>query len=287
MQTHYQCLPCLLRQAIDTAELSIPDEEKRRSALSEVLHILDHADFSISSPYIGQEINRVLRKISGVEDPYLVWKQQMTELAVQHYDELKRQIYLHQDPVMFAAKLAAAGSLLALQKKETAESYHNALIGLGNFEFAVDDSSRFLNELPAARRIVYFADNAGEIVFDRLFIETIMRFYPERQHQFTIVVRKTPYLHNVVQADLQAVGFSGPVRVIEADFIKPAELESNSESKLAKALDQADMIISKGQGNFELLDTASRPVYFMFKIRCPLISEQIGQSTDSVVFMRR
>jgi uncharacterized protein with ATP-grasp and redox domains len=52
-------------------------------------------------------------------------------------------------------------------------------------------------------------------------------------------------------------------------------------------LDQADMIISKGQGNFELLDTASRPVYFMLKIRCPLISEQIGQSTDSVVFMRR
>jgi uncharacterized protein with ATP-grasp and redox domains len=286
MKATYDCIPCLIKQTIDAARLSSDSESLQRQAINRVMHYLQEADFQVSPPELGKRIFHILQDLTGNSDPYWSQKQIFNQRALDIYHELKRLIYMNDDPVFLAAKLALSGNFFHLNTDDLNKNLHQYVENIQLKKFAVDDYFQFLEDLGMARNILYLADNAGEIVFDKLFIEVLKRFYPERSHQFTVVVRGAPIINDATLEDAQLIDMDEVAHVIDNGDAAPATILRNVSDTMREYYENADLIISKGQGNFESLHDENKLIYFMFQVRCPVIAAEIQSAEGSLILKR-
>jgi uncharacterized protein with ATP-grasp and redox domains len=151
--------------------------------------------------------------------------------------------------------------------------------------FSLDNYPQFIDDFLKAKNILYLADNAGEIVFDKLFIEVLKRFYPERGHHFTVVVRGAPIINDATMADAEMIDLDEVASVIDNGDNAPATVLHHVSAQTRKIYESADLIISKGQGNFETLNEEKKNIYFMFRVRCPVISRELNVPEGGLVLM--
>jgi uncharacterized protein with ATP-grasp and redox domains len=286
MKASFDCIPCMIRQTIEAARLSADSENLQRQVLNRVMHYLQQVDYQLSPPEIGKHIFNIIHELTGCKDPYRDLKLRYNQFALEHYNTFKRQVYLSDDPVLLAAKLAVSGNLVD-PESDGSESYVGQILyNAQRQHFSLDDYNRFLEDLSAARQILYLADNAGEIVFDKLFIEVLRRFYPERNHSFTVVVRGAPVINDATMEDARLINLEKVALVIGNGDSAPATVLHRVSEEMKTCYNQADLVISKGQGNWETLHEESKLIYFLFKVRCPVIGAVLKIPEDSLVFKR-
>ncbi len=287
MKTQFECIPCILRQTIETVRLATPDRRLQKEAIDRILLYLTHIDYDVPPPALGREVYGIIHEVTGNYDPYRELKQKFNALGLAHYDELLRIVFKSPDPVMMAAKLAVIGNIIdfgaqAREQINLKESIQN----IAKTDFEINDFEKFIADLKRARRVLYIADNAGEIVFDRLFIEILQRYYPEVGLQFTVAVRGAPIINDATVEDARIVGLDKIATVLENGDNAPATLLDRVSPQMRKAFKEADLIIAKGMGNYETLDERRELIYYLLKVKCVLVSQAIGAPVGALVFKR-
>ncbi len=255
------------------------DAEIQERVLREVLRLVSAMDLTQSPPEMGQKIHRLIREVSGNPDPYAEVKQRFNRLALAAYPEMQSKMRASQEPFETAVRFAIAGNVIdfgvspALEEDVVGQSMQSALEAplnrdaLKSLQAAIEQSER----------ILYLGDNAGEIVFDRLLIEQIDR------QKVTFVVRGSPVINDATMEDARMTGITNLVDVIDNGSDAPGTILEDCSAEFRQRFKTADMIIAKGQGNYETLSQINREIIFLFKVKCPVIAEDVGCETGSYV----
>jgi len=281
MKTSLDCIPCILRQSLDAARMVSKDPKVHENILREVLGWAGEMDLSQSPPAMAQRIHRRLREIAGVDDPYRETKDRQNFIALEMLPSLRSKIESASDPLLLAARLAIAGNVIDmgvngnLTEADMLQAVNRALT-----EPLVGDYDEFRTAIAKAQSILYLADNAGEIAFDRLLIEKLL---PER---VTLVVRGAPVINDATLADAQAVGLDKIVEIIDNGSDAPGTILRDCSQEFQRRYSDADLIIAKGQGNFETLSNEPENIFFLFKVKCPLVSDLVHQPIGTQMLLQ-
>ncbi|GLI34749.1 damage-control phosphatase ARMT1 family protein [Desulforhabdus amnigena] len=271
MKTYLDCIPCFVRQALDAARMASAEPEVHERMLREVLHWTSEMDLDEPPPALAQRIHRRLREVSGVPDPYREAKDRLNQMALNFLPELKAGIDAAADPLAMAVRLAIAGNVIDMgvnsnvEESDVRQSVSQALT-----EHFTGELNGFRRAVAEARNILYLADNAGEIAFDRLLIEQLL------PAPVTLVVRGRPVINDATMADAHAVGLHEVVEIIDNGSDAPGTMLEDCSKEFRRRFAEADMILAKGQGNFETLSDESHNIFFLFKAKCPVIAAHAG-----------
>ena len=281
MQMTLDCMPCFVRQALDAVRMVTDAPDTQQGVLHGVLRWLSEASLQQSPLVTAQRVHRLIRELVCDGDPYLQTKQWSNELALGLYPRVEEMVRDSSEPLEMALRLAIAGNAIDfgphqhVDKRHVDEAIAHALKSPLN-----GDLAGFTDAISRAGSILYLTDNAGEIVFDRLLIEQLG---PER---VTVGVRGMPVLNDATMADAEAAGLIGLVEVIDNGSDAPGTLLDDCSEEFRGRFDQADMVIAKGQGNYESLDDTDREVFLVLKAKCPVIAAQLGCPVLSLVVKR-
>ena len=282
MQTCLDCLPCFVRQTLDASRQMSDDPAFHENALRDLFRDLADNDLTQSPPVLAQQIHRRLRETSGISDPYLQQKRAHNELALHLLPALRKDVDESDDPLISAAHFAIAGNIIDLGAKsglQEADVLH--AIEHAAEEPLEGDLDAFRSAVANAKNILYLADNAGEIVFDRLLIEQLG---PQR---VTLAVRGMPILNDALEADARMAGLHEIVPIIGNGSDVPGTDIDQCSDEFRALFDAADLIISKGQGNFETLSSNPRRIFFLFKVKCPMVADASGNPLGAHVLMEK
>lgn len=232
---------------------------------------------------------RAAQRFAGSDDPFIKQKREANEMVMSLYPEFRERVRQSDDPLFLACQLAACGNIIDLGMRDdydihtTIDKVLTEGFRLNVFdEFRADlDQMHKTKETP---RILYCCDNAGEIVFDRLFIEEILNQYP--RIQITAVVRKVPVLNDATMEDAKFVGLDQVVPVIDNGTAEVGTVIAKSPSEFLEIYYASDIIISKGQANYETLAPQTENIYFILKAKCEVIAGALGVNLLDAVMTR-
>ncbi len=278
MRTSLDCIPCILRQTLDAARMISPEASVHEQILREVLRWTSDIDLAQSPPALAQRIHRRLREITHQPDPYHALKERTNQAALECLPTLRAQIDASSDPLITAARIAIAGNRIDMAiHSEISEEDVRRVVQEAFTDPFFGEVEKFRHFVDTARSIVYLTDNAGEIAFDRLLVEQLA---PQR---VTLVVRGSPVINDATLPEARAVGLDPLVRVIEDGSDAPGTILSDCHPEIRALIDNADLVIAKGQGNFESLSSHPANIFFLFKVKCPVAAEHIRQPVTTQV----
>lgn len=265
------CVPCILKSTLLAARLSGVSEEKQEIILKNVLSLLSEMDLKQTPPEITQQIQEQIYEITGLEDPYLHAKERLNQTALELYPELKTLVRNDPNPLWLAVRLAITGNAMdmGVNGNLNSDDIHIAVEKTLQDPFQ-GDFGNFVHALSEAKSILYLADNSGEIVFDRVLIEEIL---PKK---VTLGVRGGPTLNDVTLMDAEMVGLNNIVEVVDNGDNSPGTVLERCSPDFQRRFWQSDLIIAKGQGNFETLSGIPANIFFLFKAKCDVISNFTG-----------
>ena len=279
MRTYFDCMPCFVRQVLDSVRMITDDTQVHETILRQTLRLASEIDLSQSPPAMAQKIHQYIRQLTGISDPYLEVKNRFNTLALRMYPELKQRIEMSADPLETAVRLAIAGNIIDFGV--------NSTIDPGQIERTIAESltdpldreslKTFKRAISQAEEILYLGDNAGEIVFDRLLIEQLPC------EKITFVVKGGPILNDAVMEDAQKVGLTDLVKVIDNGSDAPGTILENCSETFRRRFDQSDLVISKGQGNYETLSDVDKNIFFLVRPKCNVLARHLGREIGSLV----
>ncbi|HNS17709.1 MAG TPA: ARMT1-like domain-containing protein [Bacteroidales bacterium] len=275
---HADCLKCFLSQAGKLLhEYDVPDTIAGNIRNRFMLFIDNHQD--ISAPEAACLMHRLIKKATCTEDPYQKAKSDYNELLLQLEDEIRSIIRASDDPFQMALRYALAGNIIDFGPQKPFDVL-KALSEAAFKEPYIDHSLELKRELKNASMVLYLGDNAGEIVLDKLFIETI------NHPNLYFAVRGSNILNDVTMEDADRVGLKKIASVISNGYDAPSTLVNKCSLEFRKIYEGADIIISKGQGNLEgLIDTCDKKIFFLLMVKCNVIAERVEVKEKNVVVL--
>ena len=283
MKSPLECMPCLLSQAVRAARRFAPTEASQEALVQRVIRELATFDPAQTSPTIGAFIHQAAAEAAGIQDLYAAEKRHFNREAVEVLPMLRNLIRDASDPFIAAVKIAIVGNFIdfAAPGGETetplpqlfAEVFKRPLTEIGENNVA----SRLRRRIESARAIVYLTDNAGEIAADTLLVEQLPR------DRVTAIVRGGPIAGDALIEDARAVGLDRLVNVVESGIALPGTIPERSSEEARHLIETADLIISKGQGNFETLTFAPDKIFFLFAVKCTAVAGFLGCAVGDLV----
>jgi hypothetical protein len=282
MKSSIDCIPCFVRQATDAVRMSTSSDEERKRLMRAVLEWMGDIDLDASPPAAVQMIHRRLRGLLPMNDPYRAAKARQNDLASRLIPSIRRRISESFDPLTMAVRYAITGNIIDLGAKNNmgwGDIY--AELQSAPIQPIFGNMEAFGQAAAKAQTILYLADNAGEIFFDRLLIEHLSNT------RVTLAVRGMPVINDATREDAFAAGLDEITEIIDNGSDAPGTILSDCNAEFRKHFDEADLIIAKGQGNFESLSDESRDIFFLFRTKCPVISRHSGFSVGTYVATNR
>jgi len=270
MKTHFDCITCMINGLIGLFKQGLIEEKYHEIVIKEVLTYYANIDYSESPLLTNRNLHRVIRKIANNPDPYKKLKDNMNKEAVKYCEKYRDFVLKSDNPLDKALRLAVAGNIIDFGPGHSIE-IEKTIEKILNEDFAVDDSRELFNDIKKAKNILYLGDNTVEIVFDRFFLEVIGR------SDITFVVRNSPILNDATMEDVKFFGIDKLVNVMTNGDDAPGTLLEYTSPEFKEIFDKADLIISKGQGNFEgLSEVTGKNIYFLLMIKCHIVAEDLG-----------
>lgn len=283
MKSCLECVPCFARQTFDAVRFATDDIALREVILREVLAEVAGMSWDQSPPHVSTVIHRIVRERTGNTDPYKQVKERSTRTALdfcaRHLDDL----LAGRDPFEAAARLAIAGNIIDFVFKQViSDDYieHSLREAMDAplWGSSIDDLRTAVDN---AQTILYLADNAGESVFDKLFIQQI------GVEKVTYAVRGGPCLNDVTLEDARQAGITDIINVIDTGLAAPAAILEQCSPEFIDRFNSVDLVISKGLGNYEALSDVDRPIAFLFKAKCPVTADYVGCELGRMVVLMR
>ena len=291
MRTYLDCIPCFYRQALDTARIAGADEIIQKKIIDELSQLIPNFSLDVNPPEMGRTIYTLVRKITGVKDPFKEIKENSNKFALSLYPELKQEINNSEDRLLTAVKLSIIGNIIDYGAKNSLDVPKEIdYLFQGNFIINNENNSttfkykQFKKALNKVNSIIYLADNAGEVVFDRLLIEELVE---ELGKQVIYAVRGKPIINDALIEDAIFCGINKVAKIISSGSDAPGTLLKYCSPEFIRLYQNAELIISKGQGNYESLSEEDKSIFFLFKAKCPVIAEDVGCNVGDMVLAGR
>ncbi len=278
MKTYLDCIPCFMRQTLDAVRRVTDDEAIHVALTKEILHAAATMDLRQSPPAMGQRIHRRIRELTGRADPYADAKAHFNRMALERLPQLRARVAQSPAPFETALRLSIAGNIIdmgvhsALTDARITEAIDRALCAP-----LCGDANSVQSVMQQANDILFLADNAGEIVFDRLLLEQLPL------DRVTVAVRGAPVINDATRVDARVAGLTELVEVMDNGSDAPGTILEDCSVAFCQRFDRADLVIAKGQGNFETLSHVDKPIIFALMAKCPVIARELHCPVGSLV----
>ncbi|HDQ25218.1 MAG TPA: DUF89 family protein [bacterium] len=280
MKTYLDCIPCFFRQAIDASELKGAGDRNKKRIICDIAAAIPSMDMRRSPPELDKKIIDILKKRLKTADIYREVKKKSNKRALAFYPHMKRRVAGSKDTMASAVKTAIAGNIIdcgAMQMSKMEESFTAALQKIKSGKkgrHARFDIKEFKGYAGRSRLILYLADNAGETVFDRILIEEIKESSPSAR--IVYAVKSRPALNDALERDARESGIDRCAEIFKSGSDIAGTVLSGCSARFRELFKSADMVISKGQGNYEALSESKRAVFFLFIAKCGVVAGHTG-----------
>ncbi len=283
MEPTVDCIPCFIDQVLGmTRALAL--EKNPRDQIVE--HALEESRGIIQgqpTPVAMRNVMEKVDKICNGRDPYREFKKDSTKAALELLPRLRRPVEESSQPFVRAVEFSIAGNAidLAVVEEDELGEIVAELESLEETKFSTNHIDKLKNELQTAKKVLILGDNAGETVFDRLLLEQINA--PEIFYTF----RGYPILNDATEKEAREAGLHEEATLISTGQRVPGVLLEEAPEELLKIFNEADVVIAKGQGNFETLRELPRPVFHLFKVKCELVADQVNSEVGDFMAWKR
>lgn len=276
------CIPCYLKQALSAAREVVSEPETQRRVLNEVARLLPDLPLDSTPARNSTYILWRAQEILGCSDPFASKKEQYTKLALSMYPQLKAIVHASPQRLSTAIRVAAAGNVIDLGILDRSDvdlvGVLNQVVARG---FSLDECDLFEARLATLDHILYLLDNAGETVFDRVLIEELI----VSGVRTTVVAKGQAILNDATMEDAIGAGLDDVAGLINnGSPMIGTDLESCS-AEFLRHFHAADLVVSKGQANFETLNGTPGRIFFILKAKCPEVARELGVATGDVAAM--
>lgn len=286
MKASAPCIPCILKKSKQLYEELDPTDEDKELHLQQIRERVLQAPDHSSAPSLSKIMLDLLKFHVDLDGYYAKIKKESNEFMLQWIPYLQRKISQAADPLRSALSYALIGNFIDFGAmthvdEDLLASFIESKepLSLDHVEYAA-----FQKDLKKATHLVYLLDNAGEIVFDKVLMETLKTLYPELE--ITAVVRGAAVYNDATMEDAHFVGIDSVVEVLENGSDEPGTELSRISSEILDRLQNSDLILAKGQGNFESLHGSGLPVYYGFLCKCDLFTQRFQMEKYAGIFIR-
>ncbi|MBN2718483.1 MAG: DUF89 family protein [Deltaproteobacteria bacterium] len=278
MKTNLDCIPCFTRHTLEAARTLNLNDADAAQLMIDVIKLILRLDWQQPPPVMARDIHRLIKTQTGNSDPYAPHKQHTTQTALKLLPDIQRIVREAKQPFKMAVRFAIAGNAIDLGAKTMNQIDISAIFKSAQHA-PLDDTAvnRLEAQINAARNILFLADNAGEVVFDLPLLEWI------GPQKVTVVVRGEPVINDAVMEDARRAGICERFKVISNGADTPGTWLADCSPEFVRAFSAADLVIAKGQGNYETLNDAAHNLFFLFMAKCPVIAEDAGVPLQSYV----
>lgn len=281
---HPACISCLTKSQLEKAPADTPDEIKTEY-MQRVLKVIAEAPKEHAAPVVAREIGRIQKEMFGIGEDYTQIKVHFNDLMLKRETEIRGKIAEAQDPLKLALQYAMIGNYIdfGARYKVDEEYLKEFLSDASEKEFSQQMYEKLKLELASAKKLTYLTDNCGEIVVDKVLIAQLQKQYPDLE--ITVIVRGAPASNDATMEDAIQVGLTEIVKVIgNGSNLAGTWMEELSE-EAKKEMQEADLILAKGQGNYETLRLRGMNIYYLFLCKCQLFAElfQVPKFTGMLV----
>lgn len=292
MKTYLECVPCFFKQALETAKRSGCNKKMQKEIIDILAKKFPSIPLEKSPPENAHHVYDMIKRVSGCKDPYKKEKRMANKLVLKGYPLIKKKLKNSKDKLFKAVELSIAGNIIDFGTKAGLDTEKEIARILKREADEISKQSKkffcfksFEKALKKAKKIVMLGDNAGEIVFDRILIETIKEIYPEKE--IIYAVKEKPIINDVLLEDAKMCGIDKIAKVVSSGIARPGTVPRLCSKTFQKILKQADMIISKGQGNYEALsEETGYPIFFLFMSKCEVICDHLGCKLNAILLMK-
>lgn len=265
------CIVCSINSVLNLFKNGILDSKYQEEVIRQVLKYYSEADYKQLTIEAAKNVQTIIKKVTGNPDPYKTLKDKYNQKALEYYNKYKELLKTEVNATNKALKLAIAGNIIDFGPTHDFD-VDKKIQDVLSSDFPINDSEIFFEEIKKSKSILYLCDNTGEIVFDKLFIETL------NHPNITLAVRNEPVLNDATLEDVKFIGIDKVVnKVITNGDCAPGTLLKAVSSEFLEYFNNVDLIISKGQGNFEGLSSVTdKNIYFLLTVKCEEIAKAIG-----------
>ncbi|MFA6789807.1 MAG: ARMT1-like domain-containing protein [Arcobacteraceae bacterium] len=275
------CVTCIIGQIDKAIKLLNLDEQKAQTIQEEVLKKSQSFSFDHTPPYVAREVYEYLAKETNCTDPLENLKQESIQNALEFVPFIEKKIRQEEDKLFTAIKAAVAGNVIDFGAKEQfcLEEEINKVF---TTNFAIDDYKKLAKQIEQKENILILADNAGENVFDKILIKIIKRLYPQKQ--ITYATRGKPIINDITTKEALQIGIDKFATVVSTGVDTPGLELLRATTHFRNIFEKAELIISKGMGNFECLETHhDKRIFFIFKVKCNVVAAAIGKEVGDII----
>jgi uncharacterized protein with ATP-grasp and redox domains len=281
-----ECKECLINSFTSLLSEKISDKTVLTDLNNKIISYVSNIDSNIITPEVAREIHHLIYKSIPVDDLYKREKKMSNDIALSFYDRLKEMISKSDNPFDTALRLSIAGNIMDFaacpEFFSDSNSYLQDTVSKAlSVNFTIDDSMVLKEQLAGSETLLYIGDNAGEIVFDRLFLETI------NHADVYYAVRDKPVLNDATKEDAYYTGINDVAKIISNGYDAPSTIIEKASEEFLAIYNKADLVISKGQGNFEgLMYNSREDLFFLLVVKCSIIADRIGVNKGDFIVMK-
>ncbi|MDD4637202.1 MAG: ARMT1-like domain-containing protein [Bacteroidales bacterium] len=279
MISDYRCFYCFVKAFEKVLERENFGTKLKLEFTKNLANLYVTQNDPFSAPAFSRSLHNLLKQYTNDRDSYTSVKKESNDIALKLYPEMKERIVQAENPFDVAIRLAIAGNIMdaAIYDRFDVKSTIDKTLSSA---FAIDHSDYLNKDLLKAKKVLYIGDNAGEIVFDKLFIETI------RHPDIKFSVRGKPVINDATMEDAEYIGMRNVADVISNGSDAPSTILDHCSDEFCAVFDEADLIISKGQGNLEgLINNKNKNIYFLLMVKCDVIADALNVKKGDFVVM--
>lgn len=285
MRANSMCISCILKKQ-EKLIRDFSDEDKKSQYINRVLEILLEHGQTESSPWLAEKINQLYEECWGEGEDYIDTKQRYNQLLMSKEKEILSCINNSDDCIRECIKYVSAGNYIDFSAVDNVNEHtlDELLQKVNEENISEIEYYNFKRDLEQSKKLVYLTDNCGEILLDKIFIKCIEDKYPKLK--ITVIVRGQNVINDATIEDAKQVGLTDIVTCIGNGNGASGTVIKLLSEEAKQALFEADMIISKGQGNFESLFAEGLNPYYIFLCKCELFVRRFGLKQYESVFMK-
>lgn len=284
MQINYNCLPCLVNQVVKVAEIT--NAENREELFQDVFRFLGEIDFTKTNPEIIGATFDIIKKHIKNEEPYFETRNYYNKMFLDILPTFEEQINQYKQPLDMAIKYAIVANIIDFNPihNNKLDNVMHYFSGMDSNKFAIDHTAKLIKDVACCKKLLYIGDNCGEICLDKLLIKKIKEYNSNIEIYFA--VRGEAVVNDSIESDAYTVGINEYAKIISNGDNSLGTVLSRTSKEFNQIYQEADLIIAKGQANYESLsEQKDKNIFYLLITKCLVIANDIGVDTDSLVCM--
>ena len=275
------CVECIINQSRRVVDAIHADEVLRRRIIQRVEVLSRDFNFQDSPPEVASEVYEQMSDLAAMPDLYAELKAQATQKAKTFLPQLRQELQKSPNTLLSAIKIAVAGNVIDLASEVTFD-LDREMEKIFHTDFAHDDLNALEDALEQASSLLYIGDNVGEHIFDYLCIETLQKLYPSLEIYY--MVRGNPIINDVTMLEAKEAGFETLCHLIDSGVNTPGFVYERANKESQTLFDRADLILTKGMGNYECLSPSPRTnLCYLLKVKCQVVASSLKAHVGDII----